>query len=119
MSNFHDIEAELAKWTKAVWGIDSGTRTPDAITRFVRWTVVGGGDDDITDFPTVDCDVFSATRNDAYGISENIRSTLRPRTRLSIAIIDSVSTVTRPRGLPWDNESIKRIGATYALGLRR
>lgn len=123
--DFQDIERELAEWALTLPGVAaSGNRTPANLeTRliFVRWTKIGGTDDAVTDRPLVDCDVFASSRDGARRVAETIRTSLRPRVRLSPggAIIDHVRTSTSPRELPWSNESIMRNSATYSIALRR
>lgn len=123
---FLDVERNLVTWVKTRPGVvGAGTVAPlDMEARlaggaYVRVANLGGPDDSITDAPTVDVDVFALTRDAARDVAEDIRASLRPRTRAGGAIIDSVRTSVSPRQLPWTNEKIKRFGATYRLGLRR
>jgi hypothetical protein len=120
MTTYPDVEKSLAAWAKTVPGVvGSGTVFKGAQLPFVRIGKLGGPRGDVTDNPQVDIDVFAATRDQAFAIADEISERLKPRTRAGDAIIDTVRTPVSPRQLPWSNDDIKRVSATYALGLRR
>lgn len=123
-----DIERELALWAGSQPEVAyADVKTPDP-TRFttllaqgfiVRVVKLGGTDDSVTDMPRVDLDVFGKNRNATMAFALVIQQRLRPRTRLDSAIIDFVRANPSPRQVPWSNDNIIRISATYSLELRR
>ena len=120
-TDYRDIEEELIAWVKTRPSIAGAgvTFKTDSPLPFWRVSKIGGTDDGVTDFTLVDVDIFAETRDQAQQISEDIRTHLRPRIRAGSAIVDSVRTSVSPRQLPWDNASVRKFGATYAIGLRR
>jgi hypothetical protein len=125
LTDYRDIEMDLVEWAIAEAGYtDGGSITPgkfDGHIPYIRVVKIGGSDNGVTDFPTLDIDSFDVDRNDVRTRLEHVRTLLAPRTRLggSGAIIDSVRMNTSPRWLPWANDSISRFGMTVSLGLRR
>lgn len=131
---FADIEAALLDWAKSQFselvddpgkvdthvgaempGPSLAERMPFA---WIRRT--GGSDLFLTDYPVVDIDIFGRTRRDAYDLAESIRVRLLATPVLAGGVvIDTATTRTSPTRLPWDNENVRRWGATYELSVRR
>lgn len=87
---------------------------------FVRVVLGGGQDDGVTDYSLVDLDVFADTRASAYAWSTDIRAWLTDGShRIGGAVLDRAITVDKPRRLPWDDETVRRLGATYRISARR
>lgn len=101
-----------------------GTETPDDLQvsmPFVRVLRVGGGDDTITDFPTVEVDSFASTSTEAERLAERIRDWLTARWRRTSdgVVIDRVFTESGPHERPWEDPRVRRWGATYNVECRR
>lgn len=102
-----------------------GRLTPDALSGrmpFIRVTTVGGSDDLVTDRSTVDVDVFESTIGGAGVLGEQVRQFLTVRGGLVTAagvVVDSVRTVSRPRGFPWPTSGVFRNTASYRFSARR
>lgn len=100
------------------------TETPadlEVVLPFVRVGRVAGGDDRFTDYAIMDVEVFASTRGAAYDLSEAIRAWVlsAPHRVADVGIIDKGFTEVAPRSLPWDNENVRRRGATYRISVRR
>lgn len=87
---------------------------------FVRVTLVTGRDDGVTDYSVVDLDVFANSRATAYALAMDLRSRLTAGPhRVGQVVLDRIRTEEKPRRLPWDDENIWRLGATYRISARR
>ena len=93
------------------------TETPVAqVTRF-------GGEDDIytLDTANIDVDTFGLTREAARTFGEQVRTALRfdaPGSIQGGALIATVSTISAPRWVPYDNTSLRRFVASYRITIR-
>lgn len=95
---------------------------------FVRVTLVTGrevvtaglGGDAANEYPLLDIDVLSKSRDTSYVWASDIRSRFAGRShRVGSVVIDGVRTEEIPRRLPWADENIVRFGATYRISARR
>lgn len=116
---FNELAQEVADGTLHV-----DTETPadlENVLPFVRVGRVAGTDDRFTDRAIMDVEVFAGTRQAAYDLSEAIRTWLlaAPHRVGGVGIIDKAFTEVGPRSLPWDNENVRRRGATYRISTRR
>ena len=79
----------------------------------------GGSDADLTlDSANVDIDTFAATRDAARSLAEQVRSAVRlhlPGYANAGAAVQSVTTISAPRWLPYDNTSLRRFTAAYRI----
>lgn len=131
---FPDIEAAVLDWLKAEFailadeagevdthvGADMPGVSLESRLPFVWARRTGGADRFFSDYPVVDIDVFGSTRRAAYDLSESIRAKLLAAPVLAGGVvIDTATTRTSPIRLPWDNEKVRRWGATYELSARR
>jgi len=96
---------------------------------FVQAYRFGGGDDGLTDYPSVAVDVFAARREDGDGVqggrplAERCRQALltaRDGTVGAGSGIDATTTVSAPREVPYGTSSdVRQWSATYRLSIRR
>lgn len=121
MTDWTDLERDLATFCGGVTGVQYGTNVPAIIPAggFIRVTDISGPDDGVTAFPSFQVDVFHPVRETALSISRTIQSAVKPRARVGAAIIDTVRTSASPRQVPWDNTNTKRFSATYMISVRR
>ncbi|MFJ7998938.1 hypothetical protein ACIQ7D_17580 [Streptomyces sp. NPDC096310] len=124
MTALFDIELEL---------ITLGTaRFPGAVVRdeldnnllaelpTIRVQQVPGGGDDGLKLARflVDIDVFAATRGDAITLARQVHdwvtSELRGSTS-SAAVIGRVAALSLPASRPYENVTLRRVGATYEI----
>lgn len=130
MSGFPDVEDALATLLGSIAGNpdNTGSETPTDLQArlavpsavFIRVNRVGGGDDGVTDYPTVDVDVFAARRSRAVTVAEEIRQFLTAGPHYTDgALLDRVRTQTGPVERPWGDPKVRRWGATYTAESRR
>lgn len=79
-----------------------------------------GGSDDIwtVDSANVDVDTFAASRDGARSLAEQVRTALRlhlPGYASAGAACQSVTTISAPRWVPYDNTSLRRFNAAYRI----
>jgi hypothetical protein len=83
------------------------------VTRF------GGSDEVIVlDSANIDVDVYAATRDAARTLGEQVRTALRlhlPGYASAGAAVQSVTTISAPRWVPYDNTSLRRFNAAYRI----
>lgn len=83
------------------------------VTRF------GGSDDVIVlDSANIDIDVYAATRDAARTLGEQVRTALRlhlPGYASAGAAVQSVTTISAPRSVPYDNTNLRRFNAAYRI----
>lgn len=116
-------EIPAASWPNQVVVKDSTSGLDGVIAAgnaFCRITKVGGTDDVVTDYPAIEVEFFAPTRAVAYALSEQARRVfLAPGIRVGGVTIDQARTSGSPRRLPWDNEKIQRVSASYRVAVRR
>ncbi len=119
-----DVELELIGWLQSRLG--SGTVVRDELDNnlldelpTVQIEVVGGDDDGFRlDRALVDVNVYAATRAAAIALAAQVHGLLLTQLRGSKttnAVFGMVSTVSRPAARPYENTSLRRVGATYSL----
>lgn len=135
MDDFLDVEKLMIVGIESTFpelaptGVDDeilhvDTETPadlEGVLPFTRVGRVAGTDDRFTDRAIVDVEVFAATRQAAYDLSEAIRTWVlsAPHRVDTVGVIDRGFTEVAPRSLPWDNDNVRRRGATYRISVRR
>lgn len=106
-------------------GITVGETVPSpldapAVKGFVRVGLVDDPDNRITRFASIEIDVFTQSLGRSKAVAERIRGILREQRRIGGVVIDSCSTRSGPKRVPWDdNSKIRRVLATYVLSTRR
>ena len=79
----------------------------------------GGSDDTIvTDAANIDVDTFGATRDEARSLGGQVRSALRlhlPGYAAGGGAVQSVTTISAPRWVPYDNTNLRRFVASYRI----
>lgn len=98
---------------------DLGTAPTIQVTR------IGGSDTFLTvDAANIDVDTFDddhdgkSARENARTLAEQVRTALRlhfPGYSLNGAAVQSVSTISAPRWVPYDNTSLRRFVASYRI----
>jgi hypothetical protein len=90
-----------------------------AATQVIQVTRFGGSDDFITlDAANVDIDVFAATRDASRTLAEQVRTAVRlhlPGYATGGAAVQSVTTISAPRWVPYDNTNLRRFVASYRI----
>jgi hypothetical protein len=109
---------ELAVW---VGGDHVDTETPEDLQDqmpFIRVERVGGGRDRISDAPTVELQFYAATYAEVQPLAERVTEWLcgppPPISRL-----DRVLCTSAPVEVPYGDERIRRMVATYQITTRR
>lgn len=117
-----DVEAVLAPWLEARFGVFSAAETPadtEDTLPVIRVERVAGADGRFSQTPAVAVDVFAATADEARSLASEVREALvflaGP---VPGAVIRSIRCTSGPTRQPWANESIRRRGATYVVSLR-
>lgn len=127
-TSYADIEALLHDWLTSVLGYENVTFELPTNLVFVMPLVVverfGGADATITlDQPTVDIDVFAASREDARAHAESIRQALRtklPGRTFRGAVVQRVRTISGPTKAPYDSRgTVRRFTAAYQIQLHQ
>lgn len=117
-----DIEAVLAPWAEATFGVFAGAETPaDLETRLpvIRVERIGGSDERFALHPRVAVDVFAATADEARTLASHVRDALLfLQGPVNGAVIRSVWCDAGPTRQPWVNEAVHRRGASYTVSLR-
>ncbi|MDX2575894.1 hypothetical protein PV332_10420 [Streptomyces scabiei] len=117
-----DVEAVLAPWAEATFGVFSAAETPaDLEDRLpvIRVERIGGADDRFSLHPRVAVDVFAASPDEARTLSNSVRDALLfLRGTVNGAVVRDVRCDSGPSRQPWANEAVHRRGATYTVSLR-
>lgn len=119
-----DVELELIGWTQA--RVASGVVVRDELDNnladelpTVQIEVVGGDDDGFRlDRALVEVNVYAATRAAAIALAAQLHGLYLAELRGSAtdnAVFGQVVTVSRPAARPYENTSLRRVGATYAI----
>lgn len=131
LAPFVDTETVLMNWLESTFAelaadgsilhvVNVGVPNTLEDYPFVRVMRIGGSDNRFTDFPRVDVEVFSPSRQTAYALAEAIRARLLGYPiPVSGGLIDRVRTETAPFRAPWADPKIHRYLATYQLSARR
>lgn len=91
---------------------------------YISIDLLDGNQDYFQDNPIIDIDVFSATRAQSKKLAGEVSALLlgypwTVRVGARRFTIDSVGVIRRPVKEPWDDENVRRTGATYQLAVRR
>ena len=81
---------------------------------------IGGADDRITDYPTIDVEFYAPTRAAAYDLAEQARQiVLKTPVRFGTVVVDNVLISAGPRRLPFADDKINRFGIRFRASVRR
>lgn len=101
------------------------TETPNDLVKelpVIRVRRIGGHDAVYTlDVATIDVDAYEGDEVKAYGLAEQIRTSLRLHAEgqtVDGALIAQVDTISAPKWVPYDNTALRRISATYRIAIR-
>lgn len=119
-----DVELELIGWTQA--RVAEGVLVRDELDNrlleelpTVQIEVVGGSDDGFRlDRALVDVNVYAATRAEAIALAAVVHGLYLTELRGSKAtdaVFGMVRTLSRPAVRPYENTSLRRVGATYEM----
>lgn len=126
MTDWPDVDAEVIGWLtpRYTGAVVAAELDNDLLADLplIRVTRAAGDDDGVRlDRALVDVDVFAATRGAASALARNVRRDLLDNlrgTQTTQAVFGLVSTVAAPAWRPYDNTTLRRIGATYEIYLR-
>jgi hypothetical protein len=120
-----DVELEVMVWLRARLDPDVVVRDEldnnllNELPTVQIQRLPAGGDDGIRlDRALVDVDVYAGRRADAIALSATIRGLLLGELRGSstnAAVFGRVGTVSAPGIRPYENTSLRRVGATYEI----
>jgi hypothetical protein len=118
-----DVEVELVAWlTEALGGVRHCTDLPADLGDVLPVNQIqraGGGDDSFRlDRALVSFDSYGATREAASALARQTRHqlvTVLPGAKTTAAVFGRVSTVSAPAWRPYENPSLRRMGATYEI----
>ncbi|MFJ7895873.1 hypothetical protein [Streptomyces anthocyanicus] len=117
-----DVEAELVAWLKSQLAVRVVTELPSNLedaAPVVQIARVGGNDDTIRlDRALVDLDVFASTRPASSQIMTRARVALLTQLRgtvTSAAVFTSARTISAPSWRPYENNNLRRFGATFEV----
>ncbi|MFF1684510.1 MULTISPECIES: hypothetical protein [unclassified Streptomyces] len=117
-----DIEAVLAPWAEAEFGVFSAAETPADLEKrlpVIRIERIGGADERFNARPRVAVDVFAATADEARTLAGRVRDELLfLRGPVNGAVIRDIRCDSGPTRQPWANELVHRRGASYTVSLR-
>lgn len=90
-----------------------------AVVPVIQVTRFGGSDGTLTlDAANIDVDTFATTRDASRSLAEQVRAALRlhlPGYAASGAAVQSVTTISAPRWVPYDNTALRRFVASYRI----
>lgn len=119
---YADVEELLIGWLATELSVRCVTDLPanvQSILPVVQVTRFGGTDRFPTlDQPHVDIDCYAADRAGAHDIAEQVRSALRFSLRgqtVDGAVVSRVETLTGPSWRPYEDEHLRRFGASYRI----
>ena len=117
-----DVEVELVAWLTAALDVRHCTDLPaDLLSELPVNQVqrVGGGDDSFRlDRALVSVDSYGAAREAASLLARQTRHELvmnLPGVKTAAAVFGRVVTVSAPAWRPYENPSLRRMGATYEI----
>ena len=122
-TQFIDVEDMLITYLSTIPGLGGlSVEMPNLpVTPFVLITRVSGGDDYLTDRPTVDVEVFHADRTVSSDFARLVHDKMLHLRHFVVAGrgIDDVETVSGPHWLNWGDENLQRHLASYIIHSRR
>ena len=102
--------------TRVVTELPANLATQVPIIQVTRF---GGSDDlPVIDHAHVDVDTFAATRDASRALAEQVRAALRfqmPGYASSGYAVQSVTTISAPRWVPYDDTGLRRFVASYRI----
>lgn len=118
-----DIEVELVAWLTAALNVRHCTDLPADLMSELPINQVqripGGGDDNFRlDRALISLDSYGATREAASLLARQARNELvmnLPGVKTTGAVFGRVATVSAPAWRPYENPSLRRMGATYEI----
>ncbi|MFG2352579.1 hypothetical protein [Streptomyces sp. NPDC048521] len=119
-----DVELELIGWLQTRLGSDVVVRDEldnNLLNELptVQVQAVGGDDDGFRlDRPFVDIDVYHSTRAEAIDLAKTVRTlvlTVLRGSQTTNAVFGRTETISRPVVRPYENTSLRRVGATYEI----
>lgn len=126
-----DVESLLVPWLSTVLGVRVVTDTPANLALVLPVVAVlrvgGPADDNLPelDFPTVSIDCYQMDRLSSLTLAGQVHTAIRQTLVNTVHTVGSQSvvivktqTVTGPSWRPYDDTSLRRIGATYRIILR-
>lgn len=122
-----DVEGLLIPWFTETLEVRALTDLPSDLADVlpvVQIVRIGGPSNDDNprfDMPTISVDSYAADRATAIALAETVDDALRiqlPGQTLSRSTITRVQTVTGPSWRPYDNTSLRRVGASYRLYIK-
>lgn len=121
LAAFSDVEAVLRELYGDLARVVTRTGTDlQQNLPTIRVRRLGGGGTRFTDTPRVDVQVFAATVVEAKGIAETCRQRLvSGPSRTSVGIVDRVEVEVGPREVPYADQDLRLVAATYRISLRR
>ncbi len=111
------LVAELAVWV----GENVDTETPDDLQDrlpFIRVERVGGGRDRVSDAPVIELQFYAATYAAVQPLAEQVCEWLCGPPS-PVAAIDRALCTSGPTEIPYGDERIRRMVATFQLTTRR
>lgn len=123
LRRFPDVQKALAAIVESLVGAGrAGSETPEDLEQrlpYVRILRIGGYSDRLTDFATVEVDVFAGTYAQAEPLAERIRQHLTgPPLRVGPVVLDRITCESGPVELPWAPR-VRRFNASYVVRSRR
>lgn len=126
MSGWPNLELAVIRHLSSVLPGRVVTRLPSDLVGALPVTRVRrgpGGDDKVTDRPTLDVETF-APRNDLnqlWEVAEQTRQVLHAMAGSNVDghLVDVVSTASGPTQVNYQNPDVERLVATYRIALRR
>lgn len=117
-----DVEIELVAWLTSTLNVRHCTDLPADLVATLPVNQVQriGGDDDSfrLDRALISLDSYGATREAASTLARQTRHELvnnLPGVKSTAAVFGRVSTVSAPAWRPYENPSLRRMGATYEI----
>jgi hypothetical protein len=124
---FGGVEALLIGWLSGQLGVRCVTDLPaglaDAVPVVQVVRIGGPSDDNDPNFhvPTVSIDCFAVDRASATVLAQQVDDALRkvlPGVTTGGATVTKVQTVSGASWRPWDDTTLRRFGASYALHIK-
>jgi hypothetical protein len=86
----------------------------------IRVRKVGGSNDKITDFPRMSVDVYARTYPEASELAEAVRQRLLAYPHMTDAgRLDRCEVEASPFEVPWSDDTLRYLTATYVITTRR
>ena len=119
-----DIEAAIISHLNATLSVRAATSTPsnlEDLPGFVRVSRAPGGDDGITDSPTVDVETFAPKRPAARDLAEEVRQAIHELKgrRVEGLLFDVAETNVGPHWVDYRNPAVHRYVALYRFRYRK